>query len=85
MFNMRKPILLLRNLDVIRDVLVTQFSKFHDNLIPINEDTDSVLAKNLFFLKGERWKIIRAQLTPLLTLAKVKKNRYLIFSTYYNS
>ncbi|KAF2891836.1 hypothetical protein ILUMI_14337, partial [Ignelater luminosus] len=70
-FNMRQPALLLRDTDLIRKVLVTEFNKFHDNGIEINEEADPILAKNPFFLKGDRWKIVRAQLTPLLTNAKV--------------
>ncbi|KAF2901777.1 hypothetical protein ILUMI_04406 [Ignelater luminosus] len=71
-FNMRQPVLLLRDTSVIRNVLVSEFNKFRDNGIELSEEADPILAKNPFFLKGDRWKIVRAQLTPLLTNAKIK-------------
>lgn len=68
---MRKPTLLIRDINIIRDILVTQFNNFHDNLGTVDEIADPILAKNPFFLKGDRWKVVRNQITPLLTTAKV--------------
>lgn len=65
------PIILLRDPDIIKDVLIKEFNKFHDNAVEVDEKLSSVLSKNPFVLKGEKWKSIRSKLTPCFTSGRV--------------
>lgn len=66
-----QPAILVRNPDVIGDILVKDFASFCDNDFDIDEEGDPVFGKNPFILKGQRWKQARAQATPSFTAGKV--------------
>ncbi|PSN43538.1 Cytochrome P450 9e2 [Blattella germanica] len=53
-FEFGKPVLLIRDPEVIKDVLVREFSKFHDNEIFVDPDNDPMIGRNPFILRGER-------------------------------
>nr|CAD7456312.1 unnamed protein product [Timema tahoe] len=65
------PSLLVRDPETIKHVLVKDFAHFHDRIKNINEKVNP-LEENLFFLKGEKWRWLRAKLTPTFTSCKVK-------------
>nr|CAD7196161.1 unnamed protein product [Timema douglasi] len=65
------PSLLVRDPEIIKHVLVKDFAHFHDRIKNINEKVNP-LEENLFFLKGEKWRWLRAKLTPTFTSGKVK-------------
>ncbi|XP_067006558.2 cytochrome P450 6k1 [Anabrus simplex] len=71
-YQFREPTLLLRDPEIIKSVLVRDFSSFHDNSFVVNEKLDPLAAKNPFFLKGDKWKAVRSLLTPAFTAAKIK-------------
>ncbi|XP_068912344.1 cytochrome P450 6k1-like [Tenebrio molitor] len=66
------PMLLIRDPELIKEVTTKSFSHFHDNDIDIDKDANLIFAKNPFTLKGEEWKVVRAQLTPCFTSGKMK-------------
>lgn len=72
-YKIRKPAILIRDPELIRDVLVKKFSHFHDNDIEIDENEDPIMAKNPFCLRGHRWKVVRAQVTSNITTGKVSE------------
>lgn len=69
---MGTPGVLVRDLDLVRDVLVANFAHFHDNDFEINTTLDPLLASNPFTARGAEWKNIRNQVSPLFTTAKVR-------------
>jgi len=71
-FKFGKPALLIRDPELIKDVLVRDFTSFHDNVMQIDIDADPMFGRNPFVLRGERWKITRSQLMPAFTVAKLK-------------
>jgi hypothetical protein len=54
LFKFSKPLLMLRDPDLIKNVLVRDFTSFHDNDIKINMDTDPMFGRNPFVLRGEK-------------------------------
>ncbi|KAF5291525.1 hypothetical protein FQR65_LT01838 [Abscondita terminalis] len=66
------PVLMLRDLDLIKKITVTDFEYFIDHNSFINEEVDPLLGKSLMALKGQRWRDMRATLTPVFTSSKIK-------------
>jgi hypothetical protein len=54
LFKFSKPLLMVRDPDLIKNVLVRDFTSFHDNDIKINMDTDPMFGRNPFVLRGEK-------------------------------
>jgi len=74
-FGSRSPQLLVVNPELARRVFVSNFKNFHDNEIAknIDEKTDFIFANNPFSLTGEKWKNRRADVTPGLTMGRVRQ------------
>lgn len=70
-FKIRKPAILVRDPELIKDMLIKNFSHFHDNDIEIDEAEDPIMAKNPFCLRGHKWKVVRGQVSANITTGKV--------------
>lgn len=66
-----RPAILLRDADLIKRVLTTDFNSFHDRGTFHNPDLDP-LSSHLFNMPGAAWKNLRAKLTPAFTTGKLK-------------
>ncbi|KAM7343833.1 putative cytochrome P450 6a14 [Cochliomyia hominivorax] len=62
---------LIIDLDLIKHVLIKEFSSFHDRAI-FNNVEDDPLTGHLLTLEGEQWKAMRTKLTPVFTSARMK-------------
>ncbi|KAK9745093.1 Cytochrome P450 [Popillia japonica] len=71
-YHMDRPGILIRDPDIIEDVLVKNFSNFHDNDLEIKIEHDPIFGNNPFVLKGDMWKKKRIQHLSSVTPAKVK-------------
>ncbi|KAK7789220.1 hypothetical protein R5R35_007046 [Gryllus longicercus] len=67
----QSPCLLIRDPEVIKRVLVKNFSNFHDRGVDIDEKINP-LAEHLFTLSGSKWRALRVKLTPTFTSGKMK-------------
>ncbi|GLG95626.1 Cytochrome P450 6a2 [Gryllus bimaculatus] len=67
----RKPYLLVRDLDLIKTVMVKDFDSFHDRGFPVDEEA-MPLSAHVFNLKGRRWRALRAKMTPAFTSGKMR-------------
>jgi cytochrome P450 family 6 len=65
------PSLLLRDLEIIKDVLVKDFDKFHSRGVLISEEKEP-LQGHLFALSGSKWRNLRVKLSPTFTTGKIK-------------
>lgn len=70
-YQFQKPKLMVRDLDIIRDVFTKEFSTFPNRGI-VFDDKLEPLTGNLLTLEGHKWKVLRNKLTPAFTIGKIK-------------
>ncbi|XP_076763525.1 putative cytochrome P450 6a14 [Xylocopa sonorina] len=71
-FIWRTPVIILHDPELIKDVLIRDFSKFADRGFPVVEKAEP-LSPNLFNLEAERWRPMRAKLSPIFTSGKLRE------------
>lgn len=71
MYFFRQPFLMMADPEMIRDVLVKEFPKFHDrkNSLKFRKPYDKMMA----IVGGKKWKDIRSTLSPTFSAAKMKQ------------
>jgi cytochrome P450 family 6 len=77
-FSFDKPSLVIRDLELVKDVLVKDFQTFMDRALSVDEKTDPLFANALSVIKGQLWRNLRTSLTPVFTSGKMKKMFYLL-------
>nr|CAD7462943.1 unnamed protein product [Timema tahoe] len=70
-YDAHKPVLLLRDPEIIKQVMVKDFANFRDRNQSIPEKLFP-LGSHLFSLTGSRWRKLRVMLTPTFTSGKMK-------------
>ncbi|XP_043279162.1 cytochrome P450 6A1-like [Venturia canescens] len=73
----RKPVLLLVDPDIIKDVLIKDFSTFADRGLRTFEKVEP-LTQHLVNLEHARWRPLRTKLSPVFTSGKLKQMFYLL-------
>ncbi|XP_050439910.1 probable cytochrome P450 6a14 [Adelges cooleyi] len=73
-YQMRTPTLMLRDPELIAKVLVKDFWHFSDHGFPVDIDATPI-TNHMFTMKGQKWKIIRAKISPVFTSSKLKNMR----------
>lgn len=71
-FNLVSPMIVIRDPDLIASISIKNFDHFTDHASMVNEDMDPLMGKNLFSLRGDRWREMRKLLSPAFTSAKMK-------------
>nr|XP_034178244.1 cytochrome P450 6a2-like [Osmia lignaria] len=74
---MKEPSLILNDPELIKHVLIRDFSYFADRGAFVHEKTEP-LSPHLFNLEAERWRPLRSRLSPIFTPGKLKEMFYLI-------
>ncbi|XP_047984294.1 cytochrome P450 6B2-like [Leguminivora glycinivorella] len=75
MFRMTSPCLLIRDLDIVKHILIKDFDFFVERGI---EFSDEGLGTNLFHANGQTWRKLRSRFTPMFTKQKLKNMMHLI-------
>ncbi|KDR10910.1 probable cytochrome P450 6a14 [Zootermopsis nevadensis] len=70
-FQFRSPILVVRDPDIIKLVMVKDFPYFQDRRVSFNEKKEP-LSAHLLNMRGNQWRRLRAKLTPTFTSGKMK-------------
>lgn len=72
LFEMRNPVLLIREPKLIKQILVRDFDHFVDHRVIIDEKIEHIFGRNLLALSGDKWKRMRNTLTPAFTGSKLR-------------
>jgi len=67
-----KPFLLIRDRELVKNILVKDFNSFSNRYASPGEQ-DRLAYASLFFLQNPAWKTVRTKLTPIFTSGKLKK------------
>lgn len=70
-YMMIQPVIILTDLELIKIVMVKEFSSFTDRGTFNNEENEP-LTGSLFDSTGENWKFLRSKLSPVFTAGKMK-------------
>ncbi|KAL2738804.1 cytochrome P450 6k1-like isoform X1 [Vespula squamosa] len=68
-----KPALMLRDMTLIKQIMIKDFDVFSDRMFGGTNEKDSVGLINLLSINQPRWKYLRSKMTPSLTGQKLKK------------
>ncbi|XP_043475350.1 cytochrome P450 9e2-like [Leptopilina heterotoma] len=71
-YQMLTPSLIVRDPELVKKVLITNFSSFEDNQIVLHPELDPLLSKNPFFSQKDTWKQNRTVLTNGFSSSKLK-------------
>lgn len=67
-----RPALMVRDADMVKAVLATDFAHFHDRGIYGGDPNIDPIESNIFNMKGKIWRTLRTKLTPAFTTGKLK-------------
>ncbi|XP_070502406.1 probable cytochrome P450 9f2 [Chironomus tepperi] len=73
LFEFRRPVVLIRDPQIIKQLTIKDFDHFMDHRVLITEDIDPLFGKNLVSLTGDKWKDMRATLSPAFTGSKMRQ------------
>ncbi|KAL1512671.1 hypothetical protein ABEB36_002228 [Hypothenemus hampei] len=72
LYRATKPVLLVRDPDMIYEVLVKNFQSFRNNEFYLEQKSDQLFAHNPFLLRDKEWKDTRHLVTPGMTSGRMK-------------
>ncbi|KAL5285842.1 hypothetical protein ACFFRR_007495 [Megaselia abdita] len=80
-YELLSPIFMIRHPDLINQILISDFNHFMNHRDFFTGEHNGLLSNNLFSLKGQKWKDMRATLTPAYTGSKLRAMFELIRET----
>ena len=72
LFEMRTPLLMVKDPAIIKQLAVKEFDSFLDHQVILSEEADPLFGKALFSLRGQKWRDMRATLSPAFTGSKMR-------------
>ncbi|KAJ2939817.1 hypothetical protein O0L34_g18011 [Tuta absoluta] len=71
-FVFTKPLLIVKDLELIKRITIKDFEHFLDHRVFVNSDANPLFGRNLFSMKGQEWKDMRSTLSPAFTSSKIR-------------
>lgn len=71
-FELMNPIMMIRDPEIFKQVAVKDFQYFMNHRSPVDNDADPLFGRNLFSMHGEKWRDMRATLSPAFTGSKMR-------------
>ncbi|KAF7400443.1 hypothetical protein HZH66_005627 [Vespula vulgaris] len=71
-FDFNKPVVIVRDPELIKTIAIKSFDYFTDHRSFIDSEHDPLFGKALFSLRGNEWRETRTMLSPAFTLSKLK-------------
>lgn len=71
-YKMFQPAILLRDPDLIKDILINDFNHFRNNEFQVSKKHDPLTAASPFFSKDEEWQLSRKAISPLFSSSRMK-------------
>lgn len=71
-FDMREPVYLVRDVELIRQITIKDFDNFEDHIGFIESESDALFGKSLFLLSEKKWRDMRTTLSPAFTGSKMR-------------
>jgi len=62
----------------VKNILVKDFNNFMDRIFAVEDKFDPIFGKSLPFLRGQLWRHLRTNLSPVFTSRKMKMMFYLV-------
>lgn len=72
-FQLRTPLLVINNLDIIKRIAIKDFDHFVDHHQFLAVDVDPILSRALTMLRGQEWRDMRSTLSPAFTGSKMRQ------------
>lgn len=77
------PCLLIREPELIKNIVIKDFKHFQNNEIYLEKETDRIFGRHPFCLKGMEWRTKRAQLTTCFTSGKVQIFKFYTYNLIF--
>lgn len=78
LYQFLQPTLIVQDPDLLKQIGIKDYEYFLDHRSFVSEKLDPLFAKNLFSLKGQKWRDMRSTLSPAFTSSKMKSMFILI-------
>lgn len=72
MFDFRMPQYVVRDPEVMKQITMKDFDHFEDHRGFFDASCDKLWGNTLFFMTGEKWRNMRATLSPAFTGSKMR-------------
>lgn len=73
MFEFHRPIYVIRDIELIKQVTVKEFDHFVNHRMTIDENVDRLFGRSLFIMRDQKWRDMRATLSPAFTGSKMRQ------------
>ncbi|KAK5646914.1 hypothetical protein RI129_005378 [Pyrocoelia pectoralis] len=71
-FVFTKPFLVIQDLEIIRNITITNFSNFPNKLFLGDEKCDQIFGRSIFTKRDDEWRSLRLKLSGIFTNSKLK-------------
>nr|ACE75341.1 cytochrome P450 [Glyptapanteles indiensis] len=71
-FEFTVPVVVIKDLDLIKDITVKHFDHFVNHRASVDSERDALMGNNLLSLHGDQWRKVRTLLSPAFTSSKMK-------------